>query len=312
MVISQVIALTLLGPVQANPDLRKIESSLDKIAKGFHGRMGYHVIDLRSGRSFGHRGEERFPSASTIKTVLMIEAFKQIEEGRLHWKEKLTVPPVGSRNGSMWVSYMIEGTKIDIDGLVNLMMSVSDNTATVMLSNKLGVENLEKRLLSWGYKDTAVTINVPASNQRLTRLRQTFANMGVTSPVEIATILRRVVDREIASPAACDKMLRIMTHQYWDDSVAWCVPVEVAVAGKVGALERSRSEVAVVFGPRPYIFAAYTDNAADRRWTEDNEGNVKIREMATSLWNGMNPNHPFKPKHGADRWWPTGGVDSNG
>lgn len=301
---TNLIVAALLGlPANPNP----LKAKLDTVAMSFHGRLGYHVIDLKTGESFGYRDTERYPSASTIKTVLMIEVFNQIEEGKLKWDEKLTVPDIGKRNDSMWAAHMLEGTQVNIDGLCQLMMNVSDNTATVMLAGRLGVEEVEKRMLDWGYRDTACTIRPPASNQRLSRLYTSFKNMGVTSPAEMGSILRRIYDGTAASPAACRKMVRIMSSQYWDDFIDYTVPNDVVVAAKVGALERSRSDSAIVFGSHPYILTVYTDNAKDRSWGFHNEGHDAIREIGSIVWNGFNQNRPYHPKPEDERWAPTGG-----
>lgn len=296
----------------APSDLSAIKKELDGIAKGFGGRLGYHLRLLDGSGSIGYRDDERYPSASTIKTVVMIEVFRQIERGELKWTDTIEVPPIGRRNGGMWVAYLREGTKINIDGLVQLMMTLSDNTATVMLADKVGVEKIETLMLEWGLTDTACTINVPASNQRLTRLRTTFANMGVTSPREMATILEKLAKNQAASPAACEKMRRIMAHQYWDDFFAWSIPPEVAVMAKVGALNRSRSDTAIVYGPRPYVLTVYTDNQKDQRWVDENEGNEALRRISGIVWNGLNPGAAYAPKEGAARWYPTGGGVEGG
>lgn len=287
--------------------LSDLRLRMDAVARGFHGRLGYHLIDLKSGESFGFRDDERYPSASTIKTVVMIEVFNQIEEGKLKWDEQLEVPPVGKRNDSMWTAHMLEGTKINIDGLTNLMMNVSDNTATVMLAGRVGVENIEKRMLDWGMNDTACTIRPPAGNVRLSRLYTSFKNMGVTSPVEMATILKKIYDGKAASPEGCEKMIRIMSSQYWDDFIDWSVPSDVVIASKVGALERSRSDSAIIFGPRPYILTIYTDNAKDRSWAFECEGHVAIRKLGSLAWNGLNPGKSYYPKGTSEKYAPTGG-----
>lgn len=301
------VLLTLSGGMGAPPEMVALQPKLNKISKGFRGRLGYHLRYLDGSGEIGYRDTERFPSASTIKTVVMLEAFLQIEEGKLAWDEKLAVPPLDDRQTSMWVSHLQDGKKIDIDGLIQLMMNVSENTATVMLAGRVGVEQIENRLLAWGFKDTACTIRVPQSNQRLVRLRSSFANMGVTSPREMATLLEWIGTKKVGSQAACDKMIRILSHQYWDDFIAYHVPPEVVIASKVGALNRSRSDSAIVFGKRPYVLTIYTDNQKDQNWSSSNEGDEAIRTISKLVWEGLNPDQPYSPPEGMKKWAPTGG-----
>lgn len=300
-----VLAMTA-SAVQNHRDLPRLKREVTAVCKRFRGRMGFYFKDLSTGQAFGYRESERFPSASTIKTVVMIEAFRQIEEGKLKWTDSLSLPPKTSRSESIWAYHLAEGAKLNVEGLVTLMMNVSDNTATVMLSERLGVENIERRLLGWGFKDTACTIRVPASNQRLTRLRQTFANMGVTTPREMGQILELIYRKRAASPAACERMIRIMSHQYWDDFFASQFPPSVVVCSKVGALQRSRSDTAIVYAPHPFILTAYTDHAADRSWKVDTEGHRFLREVARLVWRHSNPQWPYTPPAGSEQWFPTG------
>lgn len=294
-------------PAKLAPNMVRLKSHLDGIANQFHGRMGYYLKNLKTGEVISSRGDERFPSASTIKTVIMIEALKQIEEGKLKWTDKLTVPPKGQRNMSMWTAYLLEGTAVNIDGLVNLMMNVSDNTATVMLAGKVGVENIERRMLDWGFQNTVCTIREPATNARLKRLHGQFGNMGVTSPRDMGEILEKIYRATAASPTSCERMVRIMSHQYWDDFFTSQLPPTVTVCSKVGALERSRSDTAIVFGPTPYILTAYTDDGKDRSWGNDCEAHVSLRKMSAAAWAALNPSLPYTPKKDAERLYPTGG-----
>jgi beta-lactamase class A len=287
--------------------LAPLQRELNEIAEGFNGRLGYALVIPATDEEISFRGDERFPSASTIKTAVMMEAFWQVEEGTLEWDEAIALPPVEDRNASMWTYFLRDPIEVDVDALVNLMMNVSDNTATVVLANRLGAENIEQRMLDLGLENTAWTSNPPPDNQRLVRLRETFRNMGVTTPREMARLLQVIYNGEGISRAAREKMIRIMSHQYWDDWIDASVPVDVVVASKVGALNRSRSDTAIVFAEQPYILTIYTDNQADQSWKADNEGHLAIQEIALRVWNFLNPDRPRTLPEDFEKWLPTGG-----
>lgn len=305
--IPSLVAALCLSQKPVVPGFVALEQRLDAISASFKGRLGYYLLDLSTGASIEERSTERFPSASTIKTALMAVAMQQVEDGELRWNEPVKLWSKERRHSSMWSYYLDEGLKLNVDGLIQLMMNVSDNTATVVLAERLGSEKIEKTLAKWGFKDTAWTSYPPSSNSRLVRLRETYANMGVTSPLEMGRLLQKMADGELVSPAASEKMIRIMSHQYWDDFIAFSVPPTVVTASKVGALSRSRSDIAIVYGPRPYILAVYTDGQKDRRWTSENEGDTAIRKISGLVWNSMNPQMPYTPPKDAKKWAPTGG-----
>ena len=270
--------------------------------------MGYWLKDLSTGEDIGFDADDRFPSASTIKTAVMVEVFRQIEAGKLSWTDKIRVPD--ERNDSMWLSYVKPGIEVNIEGLVNLMMNVSDNTATVMLADRVGINNIEKTMNSFGLDNTACTIHVKPDNPRLVKIRAAFANMGMTTPKQMGSIFELISTRKVASAEACDRMVRILSHQYWDDFLESTVPPGIATFGKVGALNRSRSSVILVNGKRPYILSIYTDNDKDQSWKDDNEAHLVIRDIGSTVWNRLHPDQPYWPGRGQWKYFPTGaGVE---
>ncbi len=297
----------------ASSPMQRLELAMNQVCHSFHGRIGYYVKNLKTGETIGLHEGDRFPSASTIKTAIMIEVVNQVLAGKLKWSEKIKVPPKNQRSPSMWTAYLEEGTALNIDGLTNLMMNVSDNTAAVMLADRVGVENIERRMLSWGLRDTACTIHEPATNARLRDLQRQFANMGVTSPKDMGGLLERLYRRTAAeNPAASERMLRVMSHQYWDDFFTSQIPPGAYVCSKVGALNRSRSDTAIVFGQTPYIITAYTDDAADQSWSDHCEGHDTLRALSKLAWQHLEPNHPYSAPKDADKWFPTGaGVEDS-
>ena len=301
-----IIAL-VLAALSTLVALSSLKNKLDALCAGFHGRMGYCVVDLRTGAQIGYRADERFPTASTIKTAVALEAIRQIEEGRLKWTDKRAVPPLQGREASMWSYWFKDGTKLDVDGWLNLMLSVSDNTATIVLRDWLTPDAVNARMASLGLPNTKILWpGFRADQPELRRLRGQFG-LGVTTPNEMARLWRLLYARKAAGDAGCEKLLRVLSHQYWDDFVGSSVPVDVRVACKSGAINRSRSENAIVFCGRPYLLAVYTDNGKDQRWTKDNEAEVAIRRLCALVWAAFEPKRPYRLPPGYDRFWPTGG-----
>ncbi|MFQ3586082.1 MAG: serine hydrolase [Fimbriimonadaceae bacterium] len=282
----------------------RLKAELDAAARGFRGRVGYCVIDVATGRSIDLNGDDRFPSASTIKTALMVEAVNQVDEGKLNWTDKKPVPPTGSREASMWSFYFKDGTTLDLNGWVTLNMTVSDNTATIVLRDWLTQDAVNARMEKLGLRNTLI-LRSGVSDQRLARLREMFG-LGVTTPREMARLLQLILEGKAASRAGCDRMLRIMSQQYWDDWIGASVPPDVRVASKSGAISRSRSDTAIVFGDRPYILTIYTDGQQDRRWSADNEGDRLLVRLARIVWARMNPHRPYTPPDGFEKFAPTG------
>ncbi len=296
---------TSVAPVE--PSLTRLKPKLDRIASSFEGRLGYSLTMLDTGATIGYRQVERFPSASTIKTSVMVEAMHQVDEGKLKWSDKMAVPTDPSRReASMWSFFLKDGTVIDLDAYVNLMIGVSDNTATIVTRDWLGTMNVNARMEALGLPNTKILGNAPRDRTDLQRLRRMFG-MGMTTPRESARLFELIATNKAGSLAACEKMIRILGRQYWDDYIGSSVPPRYKVASKSGAINRSRSDVALVFGPRTYVLAIFTDNQKDRRWSVENAGERAIQKIAAEVWKGLFPNEPYRMPVGSDKFAPTGG-----
>lgn len=286
--------------------LKALDSQIRALSNGFQGRLGYCLTLLPSGKQISYRGSERFPSASTIKTGVMLAAMREVEAGRMKWTDKRVLPPKPNREASMWSYYLVDNIKLDLDGWVNLMITVSDNTATMVVRDWIGTMNVNRHLESLGLQETKILGNAPPSEERIQRLRGQFG-MGMTTPIEMNRLVEMIYQRKAASPAACDKMLRILGKQYWDDWVGTTVPPEVRVFNKTGAINRSRSEVAIVLGPKQtYILTIYTDSQKDQRWTDDNEGETALKKICHWVWETTQGSPYYQPK-GSEKFAPTGG-----
>lgn len=287
--------------------MEALKARLDKIASNFQGRLGYSLKMLDTGETIGFRQNERFPSASTIKTSVMVEAIHQVEQGKIKWSDKKAVPTEpGRREASMWSFYLKDGLEIDLDAYVNLMIGVSDNTATIVTRDWLGTLNVNARMEALGLPNTKILGNAPRDRTDLQRLRRMFG-MGMTTPAEMVSLYEQIATYRAASRAGCEKMIRILGRQYWDDYIGASVPPQFKVASKSGAISRSRSDVAIVYGPRTYVLAIYTDSQKDRRWVAENAGDTAIRAIATEIWNTLFPQHAYQMPEGSEKFAPTGG-----
>jgi len=131
--------------------------------------------------------------------------------------------------------------------------------------------------------------------------------LGMTTPNDMVRLFEMIVDNKAGSSASCDRMLRILSHQYWDDCILSQVPPSVHAAAKSGALDHCRSDIAVVDSPGgQYVLAIYTKEQKDTSWVHANEGDVAIRKLARMVWGHYNPNHPWRPVEGSLNLLPGG------
>lgn len=305
-------SLALLSIIIAGPSrIQALEPQLSAICKGFHGDIGYCLLDLKSRERIEFQGAKRFPTASTIKVALLVEAVNQVEEGKLKWSDQRKLPPSKDRTenmSSMWSYFMKDGTKVNLDGLCNLMITYSDNFATHIVGKWVTNQAVKDRMERLGLNDTAYLAYPPKDGSYYFRLWNKRFGLGMTTPLDMSKLFEKTYDKKATSTeAGSERILRILSRQYWDDYIGGSVPPGTVCATKTGAISRSRSDCAIVFGDNPYVLTIYTDNQKDQRWTADNEGELAIKKIAGLVWNSMNPHKKYSPPAGADKFAPTGG-----
>jgi len=303
-----VLAVFLLAvPLSAKESLPELKAKMDKIAEGFGGVLGYsmHFRGTPDER-IELKGDETFPSASTIKTAIMCEAMHQVEQGKVKWNQDIPVQGEDYRQDGGFANHFKVDTKIPLCQWVHLMITVSDNTATMNLREFLGQKNVNDWLDAQGFKNTRLLNGKKCDELGLRPLQQKWG-LGMTTPNDMVKLFELILDNKAGSKASCDRMMRILSHQYWDDCILSQVPPNVHAAAKSGALDQCRSDVAVVDSPGgQYILAIYTKEQKDTSWTHSNEGDVAIRTLARMVWEHYNPDHPWKAPEGSDNLLPGG------
>jgi beta-lactamase class A len=290
------------------PSLEGLAAKMERVAAGFHGVLGYslHFRGGPEGR-IARLGDERFPSASTIKTAIMVEALHQVEEGRIGWHEPIPVQAgLEAREEGGPAYYFRDGSTLPLSEWVHLMITASDNTATINLRNRLGQKNVNDWLVDHGFHDTLVLNGRETDALGLRSLQRQYG-LGMTTPNEQVRLLEMIAGGKAGSPAACDRMLRLLNHQFWDHAIASQVPPTAAVGSKSGSLDESRSDTAIVNAPAgQYVLAVYTKELKDQRWTRDNEGEAAIRTLAALVWQQFDPHHTWTPPPGYEAFLPGG------
>src|SRR5713226_2526086 len=143
--------LTFILTLQPSPpaaELKaKFEQRLHDVSSRVDGVVGYAVLDLTSGDRIAHLSGEAFPTASTIKIAIVYELFKQVEEGKIQLADSITLDR-GKAVGGTGVLVHMGTPTLSILDYATLMVTLSDNTATNVLIDRLGMDNVTARMQS--------------------------------------------------------------------------------------------------------------------------------------------------------------------
>ena len=179
-----------------------------------------------------------------------------------------------------------DNEKIELSKVMMLMLTTSDNTASLWLQSLAGGGiRINEIMDSLSFASTRVNSRTPGREEN----RNTYG-WGQTTPREMETLMERIVNGTILSVGASEKMLRLLGRQYWDEEAISQVPPGIFIADKNGAVDASRSEVMYVNSKKnPYILSVFTKNNQDVTWDHTNEAWILTRKLSALLWKYFNP-----------------------
>jgi beta-lactamase class A len=286
--------LLLFFFAQAQKADKKLQSKIENAISGYHGDIGIYIKSLKTGKIVSIHADTIFPTASIVKVPIMLGIINKIQKDELKYDQELIYNDSLLYEGEDILGSFKSGEKILLKKVMMLMLTTSDNTATLWLQNIAGKGTRINEILdSLGLKNTRVNSRTPGRETN-----RTMYGWGQTTPQEMGSIIERIYHNEIFSPQACERMMRCLGRNYWDqDEAISQIPPYIEVFSKNGCVDAARSEVLLVNAPHnPYVFCIFTKNNKDTSWTHANEGWVMARKISKLLWNY------FEPK---DHWEPT-------
>jgi beta-lactamase class A len=284
------VATTL---VEAQQYDKKLEAKIAERVQGFKGEVGIYVKDLRSGRVSLYNADTVFPTASIVKVPILLGVTAAVQNGQLAYDSNHVYRDSLLYVGEDILGSFKDGEKIALKKIIMLMMTTSDNTASLWLQSLAGGgRRINELLTQQGLSNTFVNSRTPGREANRAQY-----GWGQTTPAEMGRLFEKIYRREIISPYASEKMLRAMSRNFWDeDESLGSFPPYIEVFSKNGCVNASRSEAMIVNAPnRPFVFCIFTKNNQDQRWTHDNEAWTLARSVATLLWDYFEPTDTWTP-----------------
>ncbi len=271
----------------------KLQDEISNALNGFHGNMGVYVYDLTKNKIAAINADTIYPTASIVKIPILIGAMHKINNGELQYHQVMTyTDSLFYSEGEDILASFKSGEKISIAKLLMLMITTSDNTASLWLQGLSGTGTLINNYLdSLGLQYTRV--NSRTSGRESNRGQYGW---GQTTPREMAKLMKMIVDKKIINAQISEKMLRLLGRQFWDEEALSQIPPDIFVADKTGAVDESRNEIMYVNGKHPYILSIFSKNNQDKSWVTNNEAWVLTRKISAIVWKYFNPKSNWQPQ----------------
>jgi beta-lactamase class A len=233
----------------------KLERDFRQISETFSGVMGIQFVDLTDGTRVGVNEQLVFPQGSAIKVPILIELFRQAEARPELLRQRQRVTAASRTAGSGVMGQFADGSsELSNEDLAVLMVVLSDNTATNLLIDAVGMESVTRTMAALGFPQTRLRRRMirPEASAR--------GEENVSTPREAADIMMRLARCDLpVSRAACGRIRQILEIPKSDAAHA-AVPGDVAVASKPGSIEGVATVWAIVAVPdRPFVITAMTN-----------------------------------------------------
>ena len=249
----------------------KLEKSILDVDRSLDGVMGVAIVDLTDGHKYLLHANDVYPQASSIKICVLAELYRQAQQGKLKLTDLYTVNAADLVQDSDIMGGLTPGvTQITLRDLATMMVAVSDNSATNVLIDRVGMDNVNAFLQAQGLRETKLRrkmMDLKAAGE---------GRENVSTPNEMSLLLQALYRGEILNREMTADFFKVLsTHK--DSWIPRNLPDDLKIANKPGALEGVRNDSGVIFvDKRPYVLCVMTTYLHRERDGEEAIGTVSL------------------------------------
>jgi len=279
----------IASSVRANVLGGSLDYKIKERIAAFKGKVSLFAKNLDTGETYASDADDRVRTASTIKLAVMVEAFARVTEGKAKWTDELVLTKAARYGGSGVLPEISDGLRLTLRDAVNLMMVVSDNTATNLVLDYLSTDAVNARMDLLGFKQIRILRRVGSggeSREGKEPDNKRFG-LGVATPREMVNLMEKLERGEIISAAASKEMIELMKREQGRYAIGRSLST-LPMASKYGALDHLRSAVGIIYAKKGRIAMAITcDEMPDINWSVDNPAYLLMSDLSEALIDGL-------------------------
>lgn len=280
-----ILFFVCLSPAFAENDPR-LESQLQPLVDAHRGEVSIAVRELGTGVEYRHRAERPMPTASLIKFPVMIEAYRQADAGKISLDASLELRDEDKVPGSgILTTHFSPGTRISLRDAVRLMIAYSDNTATNLVLDQIGLASTAETMQAWGLPHSKIHAKVFRRDTSVFPERSREFGLGSTTAGEMVTLLERLHCNELVSAEACERMREHLLACQDRTKISRFLPAEAKFAHKTGAVNEVRCDAGILYLPNTAVaVCVLTNRNLDRSWGTENAAEILCGRVGEIVW----------------------------
>jgi beta-lactamase class A len=256
---------------------QKLEATIGETDRNLDGVLGVAILDLSTGQKYFLHGDEVLPTASSIKIAILAEFYRQVQQGKLKFNDLYTLQQTDLVGGSGIAEALTPGvTRLTLRDVAVLMVSVSDNSATNIIIDRIGMENVNALLDSLGLTHTRLRrkmMDLKAASE---------GRENVATPREMMLLLEALYKGKVLNKQLTEDYFNLLSiHK--ESYIPRELPEDLRVANKPGELEGVRCDSGIIFtGNRPFVISVMTTYL--RRERDGGEAIIRISTAAYRMF----------------------------
>ncbi|MGE5193369.1 MAG: serine hydrolase [Deltaproteobacteria bacterium] len=268
-----------------------LEERLKPLIAAHEGQVAVAVKHLEKGEAFSHRADEPMPTASLIKFSVMIEAYRQADREQIDLAKAVVLRDEDKVPGSgILTSHFSAGAAFPLRDAVRLMIAFSDNTATNLVLDQIGLSATAKSMEELGCPNTKIHAKVFKRETSVFPERSKQFGLGSTTAAEMLRLLELLHQRKLVSPEASDKMREHLLACDDRKKFPRLLPEGTKLAHKTGSVDGIRTDAGIIETPAgPIALCVLTSENKDTRWADDNAGDLLCSRIALAVYEHFNP-----------------------
>ena len=270
-----------------------LDEHVKSVAAPFSGDLAVALHDFRTGEAYAYNAATPMRAASLIKVPLLVHALHKVARAELRLEQRLMLQAEAQVGGSGVLHRFQAGIEPSLHDLLTLMIIVSDNTATNLIIELLGLEAANTFITNIGMRQTRLVgkLQVPEAEQNAAQRR---GERNTTTAADMLLLLLGLERGDLLPPAQSETALTILKQQQFTEALARYLPTDaelnsrpVTVASKSGCLRGLWHDAALVCDQHAqplYALIIMTENAQDQSYSWEQEGMMLIAKLSAYIY----------------------------